>query len=186
MKHRRGTRISLQPEHWVGLSPNGIGQQKPNHFGEMFEIAWDNRAHPKYAWDVLTKGVCDGCALGVAGLRDWTQDGVHLCTTRLRFLEVNCADAIDPLVLSNVEVLQRKSGAELRRLGRLGYPMRRRRGDAGFTRITWDEALAAIGPAIRAAGGDRTALFLTSRGLTNESYYAGGKAARALGIASVD
>jgi len=176
----------LRPDLWVGLSPNGIGQQKPNHFGEMFEIAWDNRAHPKYAWDVLTKGVCDGCALGVAGLRDWTQDGVHLCTTRLRFLEVNCADAIDPALFSNVELLRRKSGAELRKLGRLGYPMRRRRDDAGFTRITWDEALAAIGPAIRQSGGERTALFLTSRGLTNESYYAAGKAARALGIASVD
>ncbi len=179
-------KIQLHPELWAGWSPNGIGQQKPNHFGEMFEIAWDNRAHPKYAWDVLTKGVCDGCALGVAGLRDWTQDGVHLCTTRLRFLEVNCADAIDPILFTDAELLRRKSGADLRKLGRLGYPMRRRRGDAGFTQITWDEALAAVGGAIREAGGERTALFLTSRGLTNESYYVGGKAARALGIASVD
>jgi molybdopterin-dependent oxidoreductase alpha subunit len=179
-------KLTVHPEHWAGWAPNGIGQQKPNHFAEMFEVAWDNRAHPKYAWDVLTKGVCDGCALGVAGLRDWTQDGIHLCTTRLRFLEVNCADAIDPVLFSDVEVLQRKSGAELRALGRLGHPLRRRRGDVGFTRITWDEALAAIGPALRAAGGERTALFLTSRGLTNESYYAGGKAARALNIASVD
>ena len=62
----------------------------------MAKVAWDNRAHPKYAWDVLTKGVCDGCALGVAGLHDWTIDGVHLCTTRLRLLEVNTADAVRP------------------------------------------------------------------------------------------
>ena len=183
---RKKLSLKVRPELWVGFSPNGIGQQKPNHFAEIFEVAWDNRAHPKYAWDVLTKGVCDGCALGVAGLRDWTQPGIHLCTTRLRFLEVNCADAIDPLVLSDVAALRTKSGKDLRDLGRLGYPMRRRKGDPGFTRITWDEALRVTGAAIREAGGERTALFLTSRGLTNESYYVGGKAARALGIASVD
>ena len=91
-------------------APNGIGQQKPNHYGEMAKVAWANRAHPKYAWDVLTKGVCDGCALGVAGLHDWTIDGVHLCTTRLRLLEVNTADAIDPIVLADVEPLRRALG----------------------------------------------------------------------------
>ena len=30
------------------------------------------------------------------------------------------------------------------------------------------------------------ALYLTSRGITNETYYVAGKAARAMGIASVD
>jgi molybdopterin-dependent oxidoreductase alpha subunit len=171
---------------WVGLSPNGIGQQKPHHYREMAEIAWANRAHPKYAWDVLTRGVCDGCALGVAGLHDWTIDGVHLCTTRLRLLELNTADAFDPIVLSNAELFRGRSGQQLRELGRLGYPMRRQRGERGFRRIEWDEALEAVSSAIRTAGGDRTALYLTSRGLTNETYYVAGKAARAVGINSVD
>ena len=94
----------MRPDLWVGLAPNGIGQQKPHHYREMAQVAWDNRAHPKYAWDVLSKGVCDGCALGVAGWHDWTQPGVHLCTTRLRLLEVNTADAVDPLVLADAEV----------------------------------------------------------------------------------
>jgi molybdopterin-dependent oxidoreductase alpha subunit len=183
---RKRKRLALRPEYWAGWSPNGIGQQKPHHYSEIVETVRDNIAHPKYAWDVLTKGVCDGCALGVAGLRDWTQDGIHLCTTRLRFLEVNGADAIDPILLSDVDQLARRSGAELRKLGRLAYPMRRRRGDAGFTRIGWDEALDAMGSTLRRGGGERAALYLTSRGLTNESYYVAGKAARALGIASVD
>ena len=82
-------RIGLHPELWAGLSPNGITQQKPRHYRDMARIAVDNAHHPKYAWDVLTKGVCDGCALGVAGLHDWTIDGVHLCTTRLELLELN-------------------------------------------------------------------------------------------------
>ena len=57
--------------------PFGIGRQKPHHYRDMAKVAWANRAHPKYAYDVLTKGVCDGCALGVAGLHDWTIDGVQ-------------------------------------------------------------------------------------------------------------
>jgi molybdopterin-dependent oxidoreductase alpha subunit len=64
--------------------------------------------------------------------------------------------------------------------------MRRRTGDRGFTRISWDEALWTIAGAITRAGGDRSAMYLTSRGITNEVYYAAGKAARAMGIASVD
>ena len=103
----------LRPELWVGSPPNGIGQQKPNHYGEMAKVAWANRTHPKYAWKVLTKGVCDGCALGVAGLHDWTIDGVHLCTTRLRLLEVNTADAVRP-------VAARPTSRPLRRLARHG------------------------------------------------------------------
>ena len=165
----------LRPELWAGLAPNGIGQQKPNHYGEMAKVVWANRAHPKYAFDVLTKGVCDGCALGVAGLHDWTIDGVHLCTTRLRLLEVNTADALDPVVVSDVSLLANRSGAELRAMGRLGHPLRRHRGDAGFHRISWDEALGALSSAISAAGGDRTGLYLTSRGITNEVYYTAGK-----------
>jgi molybdopterin-dependent oxidoreductase alpha subunit len=176
----------MRHDLWVGLRPYGIGEQKPNHYREIADVVWDNRAHPKYAWDVLTKGVCDGCALGVAGLHDWTIDGVHLCTTRLRLLEVNTADAFDPIVLSDVDALRNRSGEQLRNLGRLGHPMRRRRGEQGFRRISWDEALGSLAKAIARSSGERVALYLTSRGLTNETYYVAGKAARAMGIASVD
>ncbi|HZN15689.1 MAG TPA: FdhF/YdeP family oxidoreductase [Acidimicrobiales bacterium] len=174
------------PRSWAGLSPNGLGKQKPNHFGEMAKVALENRRHPIYAWRVLSKGVCDGCALGVAGFKDWTIDGVHLCTTRLKLLSLNTADAFDPLLLRDVASLADVSSADLRALGRLGYPMRRRGGEPGFTRITWDEAMTSIAGAIARAGGERTAIYLTSRGITNEVYYVAGKAARAMGVASVD
>lgn len=180
------TRRRVHPELWVGLAPNGIGQQKPNHYREMAEVALANLAHPKAALDILRKGVCDGCALGVAGLRDWTIDGVHLCTTRLRLLEVNTAGALDPALLADTELLRSRSGTELRSLGRLAHPMRRRAGERGFRRVSWDEALGVLADGLARAGGDRAALYLTSRGLTNETYYVAGKAARALGIASID
>jgi molybdopterin-dependent oxidoreductase alpha subunit len=171
---------------WVSLSPNGIGRQKPNHYREMAKVVADNRHNLGYAWKVLRDGVCDGCALGVAGFHDWTIDGVHLCTTRLRLLAVNTADAGDPEALADVAALAGRTGKELRGLGRLAYPMRRRRDDPGFHRITWEEALTAIAEGIESAGGERTAIYLTSRGITNEVYYVAGKAARAMGVASVD
>ena len=171
---------------WVGLRPNGAGLQKPHHYRDMAKAAWANRSHPKYALDVLTKGACDGCALGVAGLHDWTIDGVHLCTTRLSLLEVNTADAVDPARLADVGSLRSMSSAELRRMGRLGHPMRRRRGEAGFRRVSWVEALDVVAEALGSTTPDRVALYLTSRGITNETYYVAGKAARAMGIAGID
>lgn len=152
----------------------------------MARVAVHVRRTPKRAWKILNEGVCDGCALGVAGLHDWTLDGIHLCTTRLKLLEVNCAPEFDHSVLSDVSWLRKRTGTELREMGRLAYPMRRRRGEKGFSRISWDEALDAVGLGIRAAGPERTAIYLTSRGLTNESYYVAGKAARAMGVANID
>lgn len=174
------------PSSWVSLSPNGIGHTKPNHLAEMTRVALNVRRTPKKAWQILSKGVCDGCALGVAGFHDWTLDGIHLCTTRLKLLEVNCAEPFDHSVLHDVSWLTSRTSTELREMGRLAYPMRRRRGEKGFHRISWDEALDAVADRIRAAGPERTAFYLTSRGLTNETYYVAGKAARAMGVANID
>ena len=175
-----------RPSGWVGLRPNGVGLQKPKHYRDMAKVAWANRAHPKYAIDVLTKGACDGCALGVAGLHDWTIDGVHLCATRLNLLELNTADPLDPLLLEDVGPLATRSSTQLRRLGRLAHPLRRRRGEAGFRRIDWAEALGALAGAIDRTDPERVAIYLTSRGITNETYFVAGKAARAMGVANVD
>ena len=111
---------------------------------------WENRRNLPYAWRILRKGVCDGCALGVAGFHDWTISGVHLCTTRLSLLKVNTMGALDVDVLADVEELRRRSGKELRDLGRLPYPMVRRRGERGFRRVSWDDALDLIADRIRA------------------------------------
>jgi molybdopterin-dependent oxidoreductase alpha subunit len=175
----------LKPRLWVSLVPYGIGRTKPNHYFEILRTVWDNRHDLPYAWRILSKGVCDGCALGVAGFRDWTMDGVHLCTTRLDLLKLNTARALAPAVLADVASLPRSSGA-LRALGRLPYPMLRRRGDAGFRRIGWDEALDLTAARIRASAPDRIGFYLTARGLTNETYYAAQKVARYLGTNNID
>ncbi|HTD67295.1 MAG TPA: molybdopterin-dependent oxidoreductase [Candidatus Limnocylindria bacterium] len=166
--------------------PFGLGQKKPAHFRDMLRIAWSNRDNLGYAWKVLSKGVCDGCALGVAGFHDWTIDGVHLCMTRLNLLRLNTMPALDPNLLADISTLKAHSNADLRELGRLPYPMLRERGDKGFRRITWDEAYARMAKRIRASVPQRLAFFLTSRGITNEIYYMGQKVARFLGTNNVD
>ena len=169
------------------LVPFGLGQDKPGHFRDMMKVAWKNRDNLDYAWKVLSKGVCDGCALGVAGFHDWTIDGVHLCMTRLNLLRLNTAPALDERVLADVSKLKTLKNEELREMGRLPYPMVRERGDAGFRRITWEEAYQRIARRIKAASdARRLAFYLTSRGITNEVYYVAQKVARFLGTNNVD
>src|SRR5262252_8528830 len=177
---------SWNRSNWAGLAPNGVGQVKPNHYLEMAKVIWRNRDQLPFAWRILTRGVCDGCALGTAGVRDFTMDGVHLCMVRLELMRLNTGPALDVRRLADAGALARMTAAELRELGRLPYPMLRRRGARGFTRVTWDEALKIA--ASRACGAEprRMAFYLTSRGLTNESYYVAQKAARFLGTNNVD
>src|SRR5678815_3804663 len=153
----------------------GFGQQKPHHYREMVKIAWENRDELPFAWRILNDGVCDGCALGTSGLRDWTVPGPHLCMVRLELMRLNTAPALDPAVLSDVHALAARSSADLRALGRLPEPMLRRRGEPGFRVVSWDTALDRIAAEARATPPQRIAFYLTSRGITNEVYYAAQK-----------
>jgi molybdopterin-dependent oxidoreductase alpha subunit len=176
----------VNPSLWASWKPFGIGEQHPNNFGEVFRAIWENRDEAAYAWRIISEGVCDGCALGVAGLHDWTLSGPHICNVRLRLLRLNTMRALDPHLLSDVSNLAGRSSADLRSLGRLPYPMMRRNGEPGFKRISWDEALTEIADQIRAVDPDRTAYYLTSRGVPNETYYAAQKAVRAMGTNNID
>ena len=166
--------------------PFGLGQVKPKHFRDMAAVVWKNRDNLAYAWKVLTRGVCDGCALGVAGFHDWTISGVHLCMTRLNLLRLNTMPELDTSLLSDTSKLQSLDNARLRELGRLPFPMLREKGAPGFRRISWEDALQRIAAKIRAINPKRLAFFLTSRGLTNEVYYMAQKVARFLGTNNVD
>lgn len=131
-------------------------------------------------------GGCDACALGVVGLGDAEIDALHLCAPRLRLVELDVADPLDPLLLGDLSALGSRNGAELRGLGRLTHPMRRRAGERGFSRVSWQEALATIAAALSSATPERVAWYLGGWGLTNETAYVAGKAARALGSANID
>ena len=152
----------------------------------MLGIVWKNRDNLPYAWRVITRGVCDGCALGVAGLHDWTIKGTHLCMTRLNLLRLNTMPAFDSAILADLAPLEKLDNAQLRELGRIPFPMIREAGERGFRRLAWDDAIARIAGKIRAAAPDRTAFFITARGVTNEVYYVAQKAARFIGTNNVD
>ena len=164
----------------------GLGQQKPHHYLEMAKIAWENRDQLPFAWRILRDGVCDGCALGTSGLSDWTVPGPHLCMVRLELMRLNTAPALDPRVLSDVSALKARSSQQLRDMGRLPEPLLRKRGEPGFLVASWDEALDRIAGELRTADPRRVAVYMTSRGITNESYYAAQKAARFLAIPHID
>src|SRR5215510_12386574 len=172
--------------NWASLAPNGVGQVKPNHYLEMAKFIWRNRDQLPFAWRILTRGVCDGCALGTAGIRDFTMDGVHLCMVRLDLMRLNTMPALDIQRLSDVSDFVSISAEQLRALGRLPYPMVRRKGDRGFARVSWDEALSLIGRRLAQMAPERIAFYFTSRCLTNETYYVAQKAARFLGTNNVD
>jgi molybdopterin-dependent oxidoreductase alpha subunit len=172
--------------NWASIVPTGFNQQKPHHYREMLRVAWQNRDELPFAWRILRDGVCDGCALGTSGLSDWTIPGVHLCMVRLELMRLNTQPALDVSRLRDVRTIETLSSAQLRELGRLPHPMIRRRGAPGFTVISWDEALAVASEALRQAAPKRIAFYLTSRGLTNESYYTAQKVARFLGTNHID
>ncbi|MBD1808199.1 FdhF/YdeP family oxidoreductase [Microcoleus sp. FACHB-SPT15] len=174
------------PSHWASWKPFGIGEQYPNNYWEVFRAAWMSRDQLPYAWEILNKGVCDGCALGTTGMKDWTVDGIHVCNVRLRLLRMNTMPAFDAHLLEEVSQLKGKKSAELRDLGRLPYPMMRQRGEKGFRQVSWDEALDVIASRIRASLPNRLSFYITSRGTVNETYYATQKAVRAMGSNNID
>lgn len=178
--------FSVNPRFWAGLAPQGLGQVKPHHLLETLQVSWQNRDQLGYAWRILNQGVCDGCALGTTGMKDFTLDGLHLCTVRLHLLRLNTMPALDPRLLEDIGPLKAKSSKELRELGRLSAPALRFRGEKGFKPISWDFALDLVAKRIRGMDRRRLAFFLTSRGILNENYYVAQKVARFLGTNHVD
>lgn len=174
------------PSLWASKKPFGIGEERPNNYAELWRAFRENKGRRGYAWRILKHGVCDGCALGTTGMKDWTLDEVHLCNVRLRLLRLNTMPELDTAELADIGTLRAKTSAELRDMGRLPFPMIRRIGERGFTRISWDEAMEVMAERVLASRPDRLAFYLTSRGMTNENYYVVAKAVRSLGTNSID
>jgi molybdopterin-dependent oxidoreductase alpha subunit len=163
-----------------------IGQMKPQHYPEMLRVLWENRKEIPYAWNVLSHGVCDCCSLGPYGLRDNVVDGLHLCMSRLKLLKLNTMEDLDLSALTDVRRLRNMGPEQLRSLGRLSHPMVRRKGERGFLRVSWDEALDVICKHTHSIPPHEIGFIATPRGLTNEVYYVFQKLARVLGTNNVD
>ena len=172
--------------NWVSLIPYGLNEQHPNNYKDIVDAVMENRDKLGYAWRILRDGCCDGCSLGTTGMHDWTMKGVHLCAVRLQLMRFNTMPAMNWRLLEDVAPLKSRTEKQLRKLGRLAVPMIRRKGEKGFRRVTWDEALDTVAGQIRVTDPHRIGWYLTSRGLTNEAYYAHQKVARFIGTNHVD
>jgi len=124
--------------------------------------------------------------MGTKGMHDRTMTGIHLCNIRLRLLRLNTMPALDIRLLADAGALGTKRSRDLRALGRLPYPMVRHRGEPGFRRVSWQEALSLIAGSIKKSRPEGLYFYLTSRGVPNETYYAAQKAVRALGTNNID
>src|SRR5262250_852618 len=178
--------MSWKPSLWASVIPRNPMERKPNQYWEILRTTLENRDQLPFAWRILNHGVCDGCALGTTGLKDWTTDGIHLCMVRLELMRLNTSPALNPDHLADVSALSSATSQNLRALGRLPEPMIRRQGDKGFRTVSWEEAYATVAERIRSTTPDRLAVYLTSRGMMNEHYYAAQKAARVMGTNHVD
>ncbi len=176
----------LGKRNWVGLVPYGLNQRHPNAYKDMLATLWENRDNLGYAWRILNDGCCDGCALGTTGMHDWTMKGIHLCAVRLQLLRFNTMPGMDWRVLEDVSALKHSSEKQLRKLGRLAVPMIRRSGEKGFRRVSWQDAISTVAERLRSTDPRRLGWYITSRGLTNEAYYAHQKVARFIGTNHVD
>src|SRR5699024_11995654 len=85
-----------------------------------------------------------------------------------------------------IDKLRELDSTELRKLGRIPYPLIRRPGDDIFERLSWDDALDIIAEKYKTIDPKQAAFYLTSRGITNESYYVAGKMARFIGTNNID
>ncbi len=158
-----------------------------NPYIDTFRAMWKSKNQLGFAWRILNDGVCDGCALGSYGMKDWTISGIHLCWIRLNLLHLNTMPPLDSKILQDITPFKNKTERPLRHLGRLAEPMIRRKGDKGFTPISWQQALELIAERIKnIEDKKRLAFYMTSRGAVNESYYVAQKVMRFLGTNNID
>ena len=179
--------MPLKPSHWASLVPRNPAEQKPNHYLEMARVAWENRDQLPFAWRILEPGHVRRLRAG--------HDRAARLDARRRPPVHGPARADAPQHHARPRSRRGwptcpRCGAlrskELRALGRLPEPMIRRKGEPGFRVVSWEEAYAAAAEKIRAAPPERFAVYVTSRGILNEHYYAAQKAARAMGTNHVD
>lgn len=152
----------------------------------MLKVAWANRGSWTYGWKILRHGVCDGCSLGPHGLRDNVINGTHLCLTRLNLLRLNTMGPLKEATWQKIGFLRSQTNEQLHSLGRIPYPLIYRSGDSGFRRVSWEEAVAIAARSLETTSPERMGFFASSRGLTNEAYYAFQKLARIAGTANID
>ena len=51
--------MGWKPSLWASVIPRDPTEHKPNQYGEMLRVLWENRDQLPFAWRILQHGVCD-------------------------------------------------------------------------------------------------------------------------------
>jgi molybdopterin-dependent oxidoreductase alpha subunit len=158
------------------LAPN-----KPRHARALLETIGQTQGKWHKAWKVLN-GPCNGCAVQTDGLRDNVlPNSPHFCLVRLGLLEEVLRPIAPRDAFADAEEVCRLGNDRIERLGRVGQPLLWRRGEAGYSPISWEDAYSLAADWIRKHQGDRSGFFATSKGVCNEEYFAFQQFARVVG-----
>ena len=138
----------LHPELWVSPRPNGVGQQKPNHYGDMAKVAWTNGSTPS------TRGTCSprACATAAPSASPACTTGPSTACTSAP-PGCGCSRSTPPTRSTRrcwptSKPSAASTATELRDLGRLAHPMRRRGASGASAGSSWDEALTRARPTV--------------------------------------
>ncbi len=128
--------------------------------------------------------VCTGCSLGMCGSED-ELGAFHLCYQGLRRLNEAFYPDLPDQRLADVDSLRQATNKDLTQMGRVTFPLLRRRGDRGFLPVNWGTALDVVADAIVATTPERLGFYMSGRS-SNESIYVTQLFARLLGSNNVD
>lgn len=167
----------------ASLRPLGLGLVQPLPVAEALRTLWSDLPT---ALSLVVQGPCDGCSLGTTGRIDPATGATHLCQGRLDRIAQHTLPALAPADLLDLDRLRGMTAEQLQRLGRLPCPFVHRPGERGFSRATWDEALALIASLGAGVAAKRTGFLASDQALSLEAHYAFAKAARLLGTGHID
>jgi molybdopterin-dependent oxidoreductase alpha subunit len=165
---------------WV---PLGIGTANPHPVGNVLHAAWSNLGNSPYALDILRRGACQDCSLGLSSLNG---PAMHLCIGHLKRLKSHRMSACSEAEVADISRLRKMSAVELKNLGRLSFPLLYRPKQRGFSRVSWEKAIDIVANKWKEVSGSRQAYLARSSGLTNETYYLFSKIARVMGSNNID
>jgi len=114
-------------------------------------------------WQSITsRNTCKTCAYGMGGQRGGmiNESGTKLeiCKKSIQAQLTDIQKAIPEAVFieNSIAELKKRSGRELEMLGRLNFPLHKRKDGTHFKKMTWEAALDLVGNKFKAAPPEKT------------------------------
>lgn len=157
----------------------------------LYTLATVNRIGVAKAAKALTAhNTCKACALGMGGQKGGMTNELGefpaVCNKSVQAQSTDIQDEIPVEVfdhpLSDFKVLSPK---ETERLGRLGFPVLKRKGEDRFSKISWDDALDFAVERLKATSPDRSFFYSSGRS-SNEAAFVFQLLARLYGTNNVN